>query len=173
MKNSLFILAFALVSLSNVCDAKSFAFDSKSASSAELASELSSKTKNVLAKPSVGASMQEFNPETLIAYRAKSAKEIIVEDDKITETIAPADLDFMEFEATMKELISVGDLIVENTDSKEVYPLFYERSMEDQIAELELIIESTVTEEAFSLDINNVDQHFDFTALPTNFVGME
>ncbi|WP_264564072.1 hypothetical protein [Flavobacterium sp. N3904] len=178
MKNSILILGIALVSLTNVCNAKSTF--SKSVNSFQLATltvdnEVVVPNEEVkITKPSLNIDAEVFNPENVIAYNRKTVKETIAEDDKITENTTSNDLEFMAYEESMKEIIAQSDLITESKVSNEVFPLYIIKSVEDEIAEMELIIESTETNEVSPLDFKKINSNSIMTNTfnSNRFVGM-
>jgi thiaminase len=178
MKNSILILGIALVSLTTVCSAANttnnpFHLFKETILADNNEAEQSQKTAR-LAKPSLNEEAEVFNPETVIAYTAKTVKETIAEGDEIIENTTSYDAEFMAYEESMKEIIAQSDLIIENTVSNETFPLYGERTMEDEIAELEIIIESTETNEVSPLDFKKINNNSMMTNTfnSKRFVGM-
>jgi hypothetical protein len=176
MKNSVLILGIALVSFSNICNAKDTVILPYSPFQNIILSNDTEIEDNGTAK-FVKPSLTEealFNPETVIAFSCKTVKEIITEGDKIVETIVPDDSEFIAYEESMKEIIAQSDLAIESNISNKTYPLFFERTVEDKIAELELIIDSNETNEVSPLDFKKINNN----SILTNefnskgFVGM-
>ena len=161
MKNSVLILGIALVSFSNICNAKNTANVSYNLFQNINLSDDNFKKQNDVAekheKPSLAEDAEVFNPETVIVNNPKTVKEIIAEGDKIVETIV-SDIEFMEYEESMKEIIAQSDLIIESKVSNETYPLYFERTVEDEIVQLEMVIESNVNNEVRSLDFKQINK---------------
>ena len=160
MKNSILILGVALVSFSGICNAKNtvnnrFYVVSDSTNSVNNCDYTNNGTK--FEKPSLLEDSEFFNPETVIAYKAKTIKEIIKEGDEIVEKSTSANEGYDLYEESMRALIAENDLIIENTISNEKRPLYIERTIEDKIAELELIIESNETNETRPLDFKVIN----------------
>jgi hypothetical protein len=175
MKNSILILGIAIVSLTNVCNASNTINAQFSQGSISSDYGLVSNEVVTVTKPSLKEDNEVFNPEIVIAFNPKTAKEIIAEGDKIIENTTSDDIEFMDYEESMKEIIAQSDLIIENTVSNEVYPLYFERTVEDEIAELEMIIESKVTNEVSPLDFKKINGNSIMinTFNSKNFVGMK
>ncbi|AOW10079.1 hypothetical protein [Flavobacterium gilvum] len=177
MKNSFLILGIALVSFANVCNAKSFAGESKSPFQNDLFADANGgkfPTEEVIVENiSLNEDTDVVNPEIIIPYKSKTVKEIIIEGDKITENSVSDDFEFIAFEESMKEIIAQSDLIIENTVSNETYPLFNERTPEDEICELEMIIESKENNDLRPLDFKKINNNSVFKELPKRFVGMD
>ena len=161
MKNSVLILGVALVSFSTISSAKSTVNLPYQSLENLMASNDTTEIQNNKAakfeKPFLAEEATIFNPETVIAYTPKTIEEIISEDNKIVDAAVSDDLDFMEYEESMREIIAQSDLIIENTSSEEIYPLYIERTIFDEVAELELIIESNVTNETQSLNFQKIN----------------
>jgi DNA polymerase III epsilon subunit-like protein len=161
MKKSVLILGIALVSFSNICNAKNATdmpfnlFQDTFLSDDNLVVQSNEVAK--FGKPSLVEEEKVFNPETVIARNLKTVEEIIAEGDKITEYVVSNDLEFMEYEESMRQIIAQSDLIIENSVSNETHYLDIERSVEDKIAELELIIESNETNKEYSLDFKKIN----------------
>jgi len=161
MKNSVLILGVVLVSFSTISNAKStvnlpyHSFENIILS--DDTAEIQNNETGKFEKPSLAENVELFNPETAIAYKPKTIKEIIIEDNKIVEAIVSDDLEFMEYEESMREMIAQSDLITENTASDRIYPLCIERTIFDEIAELELIIESNATNGTKPLDFKKIN----------------
>jgi hypothetical protein len=175
MKNSILILGIALVSLTNVCNASNTVNNQIPQGSILSDYGLISNEEVTVTKPSLKEDTEIFNPEIVIAFNPKTAKETIAEGDKIIENTTSDDIEFMAYEESMKEIIAQSDLIIENTVSNEVYPLYFERTMEDEIAELEMIIESKVSNEVSPLDFKKINGNSIMinTFNSKNFVGMK
>jgi hypothetical protein len=176
MKNSVLILGIALVSFSNICNAKntvSLPYSSFQNTILSNDTEIQNDGIANFAKPSL-AEEALFNPEAVIANNPKTVKEIIAEGDKIVETIAPNDSEFIAYEESMKEIIAQSDLTTESNVSNEMYPLYFERSAEDEIAELELIIESNEINPLCPLDFKKINKNSIITNAfnSKRFVGM-
>jgi hypothetical protein len=179
MKNSLLILGIALVSFTNVCNAKNI--DNKSALQfpsgifADDKGVISSEGKGIIAKPTVNTDVEVFSPETVIPFTSKTVYETIAEGDKIIESEAPSDLEFMVYEESMKEIIAQSELIIESSVSNETYPLFNERTIEDKISELEKVIESKETNEVRPLDFKKINGDPEMPTLfnSKRFIGMK
>lgn len=164
MKTSLLILGIALVSFTNVCNAKNIAKESiclfQNGMFANDNEGVSSDEKSIISKPSLDIETDVFNPETVInVCNGKTEKEIIAEGDKIIENTTSDDLDFMVYEESMKDIIAQSDLIIENSVSNETFPLFNERTLEEEIAALEIIIESKETNETRPLDFKKINSN--------------
>jgi len=177
MKNSVLILGVALLSLSGVCNAKnivSLPASFQNSSFSEGNREKKSNEKAKFEKPSLAEDVEEFNPETIIAYQPKTEEEIISEGDKIVENLDADVVKFAVDEKSIKEKIAQLDLIIENKISNQIHPLYIERTAEDEIAELELIIESTETNVVSPLDFEIINRDFKINnSLKTkNFLGM-
>ncbi len=176
MKNSVLILGIALVSFSNICNAKNIVVLPCSSFQNTIFSN-DTKIQNDgtanFAKPSLTEEAL-FNPETVIAFSCKTVKETITEGDKIVETIVPDDSEFIAYEESMKEIIAQSDLTTESNVSNETYSLFSERTIEDEIAESELIIESNETNEVSPLDFKKINNNSFMTNAfnSKRFVGM-
>lgn len=162
MKNSVLILGIALVSFSNISNArntinlKNNLFQNTIISNDGEVKKSHVDTK--FKKPSF-EDIKVFNPETIIVREPKTIKEIIIEGDKIVENTVSDDLEFMEYEESMREIIAQSDLITENIISDDTHPLYIERTVEDEIAELELIIESKETNELNRLDFKKINSN--------------
>nr|WP_315201396.1 hypothetical protein [uncultured Flavobacterium sp.] len=161
MKNSVLILGVALISLSNISNAKSTVNLPYSSFENSILSDNNTKIKTreeaKFEKLSLVENVELFNPETVIAYNPKTIKEIIAEDNKIVEATVFDELEFMEYEESMREIIAQSDLITENTSSDIIYPLCIERTIFDEVAEMELIIESNVTNEVKPLNFKKIN----------------
>lgn len=161
MKNSVLILGVALVSFSNISNAKNTvnlpysSFENIISSNDNTDNKTSEEAK--FGKPSLAENVELFNPETVIAYNPKTIKDIIAEGNKIVEATVSDELEFMEYEESMREIIAQSDLVIENTVSDTIYPLYIERTIFDEVAEMELIIESNVTNEAKPLDFKKIN----------------
>jgi hypothetical protein len=163
MKNSILILGIALVSLTNVCNASSIIKHKNNTCQESVSDEynvaLLPNAETTVKKTPLNEESETFNPGSVILYNnVKTIKEIIAENDMVTEYSNSDDLDFLVYEQQMKEVIAQSDLVIENTVSNEVYPLYFERTMEDEIAELEMIIESTVSNEIRPLDFKKINE---------------
>lgn len=155
MKKSVLILGVALVSFSNISNAKnnvSLRFNLFQDTTLSNETEMQNDGATKFAKPSLAEEAEVFNPETVIAFSRKTVKETIDEGDKIVETKALNDSEFMAYEKSMKEIIAQSELTIESNVSNETFPLYSERTIEDEITELELIIESNRTSEMNPLD---------------------
>lgn len=177
MKNSVLILGIALVSFSNICNAKntvSLPYSSFQNTILSNDTEIQNDGTVNLAKPSLTEEAEVFNPETVIANNPKTVKEIIAEGDKIVETIAPDDSEFIAYEESMKEIITRSDLTTESNVSNEMYPLYFERTLEVEIAELEFIIESNEINPLCPLDFKKINKNSIITNAfnSKRFVGM-
>ena len=177
MKNSVLILGIALVVFSNICNAKNtviLPYSSFQNTILSNATEIQNDGTANLAKPSLTEEAEVFNPEAVIANNPKTVKDIIAEGDKIIETIAPDDSEFIAYEESMKEIIAQSDLTTESNVSNETYSLFSERTIEDEIAESELIIESNETNEVSPLDFKKINNNSFMTNAfnSKRFVGM-
>ncbi|PKB18583.1 hypothetical protein [Flavobacterium sp. 5] len=161
MKNSVLILGIALVSFSNICNAKSTVSLSNNLIQNFIFSDDNAETKinevTKIVKPSMFENVDVFNPETVIAYSPKTAKEIIAEGDKIIDNKTTDDVEFMEYEESMREIVAQSDLVTENVISNETHPLYIERTIEDEITELELIIESANDNDLRPLDFKKIN----------------
>jgi hypothetical protein len=162
MKNSVLILGIALVSFSNICNAKNTVVLPYNLFQNNISLLDNEEVKNIgvakFEKPSLVGDVEVFSPETVITYNPKTVKEIIAEGDKIVEYSVSDDLEFMVYEDSMQEIITQADLIVENKLTDKVYPLCVERTMYDEIAELELIIESKSTNVTKPLDFKKINK---------------
>ena len=178
MKNSILILGIALVSLTNVCNASNaLNFQKATYEETVLLSDneiVLSNKKTTIAKPEIAFESEAFNPETVIEFVSKTTKDIITENDKITENTISDELEFMVYEDSMRDIIAQSDLIIENTISNETYPLSFQTSIETEIAQLELIIESTVSNEVAPLNTKEINKNALLkSTLNTNtFLGM-
>jgi len=179
MKNSILILGIAFVSLTNVCNASSIIKDKMNTCQESALDRynlvLLSNEIPTVKKTSIIEESESFNPELVIPYNnVKTIKEIIMENDKITENSTSDDLDFLVYEESMKEVIAQSNLVIENTVSNEVYPLYFERTIEDKIAELEMIIESTIFNETRPLDFKKINKNTTILNVINSktFVGM-
>ncbi|CAN1533346.1 hypothetical protein MCETHM1_01475 [Flavobacteriaceae bacterium] len=178
MKNSILILGIALVSLTNVSNASNVLnFQKVTFQEIALLSDNEiepSNEKTTIAKPETVTDSETFNPETVLEFVGKTTKEIITENDKITENTTSEELEFMVYEDSMRDIIAQSDLIIENTISNETYPLSFQTSIETEIAQLELIIESTVSNEVSPLNIKEINKNVLLqSTLNTNtFLGM-
>ncbi|PJJ07913.1 hypothetical protein CLU83_1126 [Flavobacterium sp. 1] len=177
MKNSVLILGIALVSFSNICNAKnSLSFQYNLFQNTILSSETEIQNDGTakFAKPSLAEEAEVFNPETVIAFSRKTVKEIIEEGDKIVETRVLNNSEFMAYEESMKEIIAQSELTIESNVSNETHPLYSERTIEDEIAELELIIESNSSNEVSPLDFKKNDSNSIMTNTfnSKKFIGM-
>lgn len=161
MKNSVLILGVALVSFSTISNAKSTVTLPYQSLENIIVSDDIIETQNNMTgkfeKPFLAAEAEVFNPETVIAYNPQTIEEIISVGDKIVEAPVSDDLEFMQYEESMREIIAQSDLITQNTASYKIYPLHIERTISDEVAELELIIESNVTNEIQSLDFQKIN----------------
>lgn len=178
MKNSVLILGIALISFSNICNAKNTInlsnnlFQNFILSDDNDNKEINNSTTRFKA-PSFVEDLEVYNPETVIAYNPKTVKDIIAEGDKIIDKSISDDTEFMDYEESMKRIITQFDLIIENNISNETYSLYCERTVENEITELELIIDSTKMNEVIPLDfkkINNAMIHNSFNA--KKYIGM-
>lgn len=178
MKNSLLILGIALVSFTDVCNAKNNESNVTNSFPVGVFNDdsrvISSKGEAILAKPDVNEEVEEFNPDTIIPFSSKTVKETIAEGDKIIENTVLNDLEYMFYEESMKEIVAQGDLIIENTVSNETYPLFNERTIEEEITALEMIIESKETNEISPLDFKKINSNAKMTTSfnSNKFIGM-
>ncbi|PKB18017.1 hypothetical protein [Flavobacterium sp. 5] len=165
MKNSVLILGVALVSFSNICNAKNTVNLSNNLFQNIVLSDDTTETRTNEAakfeKPSLIDDVEVFNPETVITSTPKTIKEIIVEGDKIVENAVSVsdEVAFMEYEESMREIVAQSDLITESTVSDVTYPLYIERTLSDEITEMELVIESNVTNEAQPLDFKKINSN--------------
>lgn len=163
MKNSVLILGIALVSFSNISNAKNtinLSYDAfQNTILADNNAECQVDKAVKFEKPSLVENVEVFNPETVIANNPKTVKEIIAEGDKIVEAKVSDDKEFMEYEESMREIIAQSDLTIESNVSNETYPLFVERTIQDEIAELEMIIESTESNETRSLNLKKINSN--------------
>nr|WP_315256247.1 hypothetical protein [uncultured Flavobacterium sp.] len=176
MKNSVLILGIALVLFSNICNAKNTVVLPCSSFQSTIFSndtEIQNDGTANFTKPSLTEEAL-FNPEAVIASNSQTMKELIAEGDKIVETIAPNDSEFMAYEETMKEIIAHSELFIESNVSNESYSLFSERTAEDEIAELELIIDSNETNKVSPLDFKKINNNSIITNAfnSKRFVGM-
>nr|WP_315153653.1 hypothetical protein [uncultured Flavobacterium sp.] len=176
MKNSVLILGIALVSFSNICNAKNaVALPYSSFQNTILSNDTQIQNEGTakFVKPSL-AEEALFNPETVISFSSKTVKETIAEGDKIVETIVPDDSEFMAYEESMKEIITQSDQAIESNVSNETYSLYFERTVIDEIAELELIIESNGTNEVSPLDFKKINNNSFMTNAfnSKRFIGM-
>jgi hypothetical protein len=178
MKNSVLILGVALVSFSTISNAKSTVNLPYHSFESIILADDTAKTQNNMTgkfeKPFLTEEAAIFNPESVIAYNPKTIEETIIEGNKIVEATVSDDLDFMEYEESMREIIAQSDLIIENTASDTIYPLYIERTIFDEVAELELIIESNVTNEVKPLDFKkiNSDSFMTNSINTKKFLGM-
>lgn len=159
MKNSVLILGIALVSFSNICNAKNtVSLPCSLFQNAILPNETEIQNDGTakFVKPSSTEEEGVFNPETVVANNPKTVKEIIAEGDKIIDAIVPDDSEFMAYEESMKEIIAQSELIIESHVTNETHPLYSERTIEDEIAELELIVESNKADEVSPLDFKKI-----------------
>lgn len=162
MKNSVLILGVALISFSNICNARNIvSLPYNLFQNTILANDTETQNNEVakFVKPSLTNEAEVFNPETVMANNPKTMKEIIAEADRIVENTVSDDLDFIVYEESMKEIIAQSDLVIENTVSNETFPLFNERTIEDEIAEQELIIESSSTNEVSPLNFKKINNN--------------
>lgn len=163
MKTSILILGIVLVFFTNVCNAKSITNESIGPFSKNVFADdndgLFSTDEANTDKPFMNEDTEVFNPETVILYNGKTVEETIAEGDKIIESTASDDFEFMVYEESMKEIIAQADLIIENSVSNEAYPLFNERTIEDEITALEMIIESNESNETRPLDFKKINSN--------------
>ena len=163
MKNSVIILGIALVSFSVTCNAKNVVNLPYNLFKTSVLSDENTGMKNnkevKFEKPSLIEDVEVFNPEAVITSNPKTIKEIIVEGDEITEYTDPNDLEFMEYEESMRGIIAQYDLITENIIPNTTYPLYIETTIEDEIAKLELIIESNETNKVNPLDFKKINSN--------------
>jgi hypothetical protein len=165
MKNSILILGIALLITTNACKAannvsiqstqeKNIAFENSNDS-------IPTKEKTKLAKPTLEAiELENFDPETVIAFADKTILEQIIEKEQITENTNSDEIEFIVFEDTMTAIIAQNDLIIENTVSNETLPLsLFESTSESEIAQLELVIESSVFEEERPLNFKEINKN--------------
>ena len=154
MKNSISIFVITFLFLTNLCIATTINNPFCLLNKTEFTKKSSEFQETVrLAKPSLNEETEVFNPETVIAYTAKTLNEIIAEEDKIIENSILYEVEFKAYELGMKEIIRQSDLIIESKVSNEIHLLSTERTIEDEIAQMELIIESTVLNETRLLDL--------------------
>jgi hypothetical protein len=163
MKKSVLILGIALISFSNVCNAKNtINLQHNLFQNIDLSDDTTETRTNETVrfeKPSLTEDAKVFNPETVIASNPKTINEIIAEGDKIIEYTVSDDLEFMEYEQSMREIIIQSDFITENAVPDVIYPLFIEKTLSDEITEMELVIESKVTDEAKLLDFKKINSN--------------
>jgi hypothetical protein len=163
MKNSVLILGIALVSFSNICNAKNTTKLSINLFQNIILSDGITKTRTnetaKFEKPSLAVDIEIFNPEAVIASTPKTIKEIIVEGDKIVENTFSDELEFLEYGKSMREIIAQSDLITESAVSDVIYPLYIERTLSDEITEMELVIESNVTNEVQPLNFKKINSN--------------
>ena len=158
MKNSVLILGIALVSFSTI-NAKNAALLSKKTFQNIIFSEDTAQINNIAKFEKPSLDLEIFHAETVITVNPKTIKEIILEGDKIIENTASDDLEFMEYEESMRKIVAQSDLIIESTATDEIYPLDTARTLYDEIADMELIIESKVTNELQPLDFRKINSN--------------
>jgi hypothetical protein len=162
MKKSVLILGIALVSFSNIGNAKNSVSSSYNLSqNAILSDDKGAKANKAVKfeKPSLVEDTETFKPETVIAHIPKTVLEIIIEGDKIVENMVSDNAELIEYEESMKKIIAQSDLITENAVPNVTYSLYIERSVEDEIAELELIIESNESNQTISLNLKQINSN--------------
>lgn len=162
MKKSILILGITLVSLTNVCNASNAINNQINQGNILSGSDIvfGSNEIGTVVKPYLKTDAETFNPETVIKYdNRKTIKEIIRENDKITEYVNADELEFSALEESMKEVIAQSDLITEYVASDEDYTIYAGRSIEDEIAELEMITESNEANVTNSLDFKIINSN--------------
>lgn len=159
MKNLVLILGIALLSFSNICNAKNTTNLSYNSFQNNILLEKENYEITKFEKSSLAEDVEVFNPETVIANNPKTVKEIIAEGDQIIESVVPNDVEFMDYEESMKEIIAQSDLFIESNVSDETYPLYFERTVEDEITQLEIVIESSENNEARLLDFKQINKN--------------
>lgn len=162
MKNSILILGITLVALTNVCNASNAVNNQMNQGNILSDSDIvfESNEMGTVVKPYLKTDTESFNPETVIKYdNRKTIKEIIRENDKITEYTNNDELEFSALEESMKEVIAQSDLITEYATLDQDYTIYTGRSIEDEIAELEMITESNEASETSSLDFKIINSN--------------
>ena len=161
MKSLIFILGITLMSFTSVCKASNkYAKHLNSFQEVHLSIDnccINQKQITAIKNPSLVKDSEEFNPDTVIVYNQKTIKENINEGDIVTEFSASEDMNFKDYENSMKKIIAQFDLITENSVFNEVFPLTEARTIENRIAELEQIIESTKTNEVSPLNFYKIN----------------
>lgn len=101
-----------------------------------------------------------FDPSTVIVDRsAKSIEEIIIEYNKITESVIVIDFEFLNSEKTTEDTLVESDLVNED----KVYSFYFGKSIEEIIAENDRIIENTVSNEIRPLNFKKINRNSSLT----------